>query len=64
MTVGLSEKLDATTSYKVKVDSNYILSALWKCEVRKGTTVTLCSEINTKALDKGAKLGFNLAFKN
>ena len=64
VTVGLAEKLDSATSYKVKMDSNYVLSALWKCEVRKGTTVTLCSEVNTKALDKAAKLGINLAFKN
>lgn len=62
-TVGSSHSVDRLTTMKTRINNYGKLGALIQHEWRPKSVITLSGEIDTKALDKSAKLGLALALK-
>jgi len=63
MTLGSSFKVDDTSSVKAKLDNHGIVTALYKLEIKKGTTFACSAELNSLDLQRAPKLGFNVTLK-
>ncbi|XP_052196531.1 mitochondrial outer membrane protein porin of 34 kDa-like [Diospyros lotus] len=63
ITVGTQHTLDPLTTVKARVDNFGKASALIQHEWRPRSLFTLSGEVDTKAIDKGAKFGLALALK-
>ncbi|KAH9305057.1 hypothetical protein KI387_009461 [Taxus chinensis] len=62
-TVGSSHPVDHLTTLKTRVNNHGKLGALLQHEWRPKSLVTISGEVDTKALDKSAKIGLALALK-
>lgn len=62
-TVGQSFKIDPSSSIKAKLDNNGVLSAVYKLEVKKGTSFAATAEMSALNLEKAPKLGFTVSMK-
>lgn len=62
-TVGSSYALDPLTTVKTRLNNHGKLGALLQHEFRPKSTVTFSTEVDTKALDRQAKVGLALALK-
>eukprot|EP00250_Pteridium_aquilinum_P000727 c10880_g1_i1 orf=707-1534(-) len=62
-TVGTSYALDSLTTVKTRLNNHGKLGALLQHEFRPKSTVTISTEVDTKALDKNAKVGLAVALK-
>ncbi|XP_010463547.1 PREDICTED: mitochondrial outer membrane protein porin 1-like [Camelina sativa] len=63
ITVGTQHSLDPLTSVKARVNSAGIASALIQHEWKPKSFFTISGEVDTKAIDKNAKVGLALALK-
>lgn len=63
ITVGTQHSLDPLTSVKARVNSAGIASALLQHEWKPKSFFTISGEVDTKAIDKSAKVGLALALK-
>jgi len=61
--LGVSSKLEGGASAKGVIDNKGLLSILYTAPLQSKTTITFSSQVDTKALDKSAKVGVQLAFK-
>ncbi|XP_057842380.1 mitochondrial outer membrane protein porin of 36 kDa isoform X1 [Cryptomeria japonica] len=62
-TVGSSHFVDHLTTMKTRVNNQGKLGALLQHEWRPKSLITISGEVDTKALDKNAKIGLALALK-
>lgn len=62
-TVGTSYALDSVTTVKTRLNNHGKLGALLQHEFRPKSTVTLSTELDTKALDKNSKVGLAVVLK-
>ncbi|GBG78672.1 hypothetical protein CBR_g27895 [Chara braunii] len=62
-TAGLAHRLDSLTTVKGKLNNLGMVAGLVQHEWRPKSTVTISGEVDTKALDKSAKIGLGLALK-
>jgi len=62
-TLGASTKLDGGASAKGMLDSKGVVSLLYSTPLQPKTTITFCTQFDTKALDKSAKVGIQLGIK-
>lgn len=62
-TVGGLYELDPLTTIKGRMNNHGKLAALVQHEWRPKSLVTVSGEVDTKAVDKGAKIGLTLALK-
>lgn len=63
ITAGIQHSLDPLTSVKGRVNSLGIASALIQHEWKPKSFITISGEVDTKAIDKSAKVGLALALK-
>lgn len=63
LTIGAQHKLDALTTVKARVNNLGKASALIQHEWRPRSLFTISGEVDTKAIDKSAKVGLALALK-
>ncbi|KAJ7974451.1 Mitochondrial outer membrane protein porin [Quillaja saponaria] len=63
ITVGTQHALDPLTSVKARVNNSGKASALIQHEWRPKSFLTISGEVDTKAIDKSAKVGLALALK-
>ncbi|KAH7294651.1 hypothetical protein KP509_27G011600 [Ceratopteris richardii] len=63
VTVGASYALDKLTTVKTRLNNHGKLGALLQHEIRPKSTITISTEVDTKALDKDPKVGLALALK-
>lgn len=63
ITVGTQHSLDPLTSVKARVNSAGIASALIQHEWKPKSFFTISGEVDTKSIDKSAKVGLALALK-
>eukprot|EP00210_Caulerpa_lentillifera_P007128 g6820.t1 len=57
---GVSHKLENGALFKTKIDSNGILSCLWKQDIEKGTNLAFSTEVDVKNIEKTAKVGVSV----
>ena len=62
-TVGASYSLDRLTIVKTRLNNHGKLGALLQHEFKPKSTIIISSEIDTKALDRHAKIGLALALR-
>lgn len=62
-TLGASTKLDGGASAKGTLDSKGVVSLLYSTPLQPKTTITFCTQFDTRALDKSAKVGIQLGVK-
>eukprot|EP00475_Leptophrys_vorax_P026971 TRINITY_DN3839_c0_g1_i1.p1 TRINITY_DN3839_c0_g1~~TRINITY_DN3839_c0_g1_i1.p1 ORF type:complete len:275 (-),score=62.42 TRINITY_DN3839_c0_g1_i1:109-933(-) len=62
-TAGASFELDPLTEAKVRFNNRGIVAALIQHEFRPKSKVTIAGEVDSKALDKSAKVGLAIALK-
>ncbi|PWA78526.1 Eukaryotic porin/Tom40 [Artemisia annua] len=63
LTIGTQHSLDPLTTVKARVNNAGIASALLQHEWRPKSLFTISGEVDTKAIDKSAKVGLALALK-
>ena len=63
MAVGIQQKLDSDSTAKAVLNSKGMLNLMYKQQVQPRTTFVLTGVVDTKALEKSAKLGLALDFK-
>jgi len=63
LTMGASMALDEVTTVKAKINTDGLVGVAYIAKIRPGTTLSLCSALNVKELDKGQKLGMQLAYE-
>mmetsp|Transcript_5096 Transcript_5096/g.10781 ORF Transcript_5096/g.10781 Transcript_5096/m.10781 type:complete len:278 (+) Transcript_5096:73-906(+) len=63
LTMGILYKLDKQSTFKTKLNTDGALSTSYKQQVQPHVSVTLCSALNVKELDKGQKLGLAIAYE-
>lgn len=63
LTIGTQHALDPITSVKARVNNYGIASALIQHAWRPKSLVTISGEVDTKAIEKSAKVGIALALK-
>lgn len=63
LTIGTQHSLDPLTSVKARVNNAGIASALLQHEWRPKSLFTISGEVDTRAIDKSAKVGLALALK-
>jgi voltage-dependent anion channel protein 2 len=63
LTFGTQHSLDPLTSVKARLDNHGMASALIQHEWRPKSFVTVSSEVDTKAIERSAKVGLSLALK-
>lgn len=63
LTIGTQHALDPLTSVKARVNNNGIASALIQHAWRPKSLVTISGEVDTRAIEKSAKVGIALALK-
>ncbi|KAK6922066.1 Eukaryotic porin/Tom40 [Dillenia turbinata] len=63
LTIGTQHSLDPLTNVKARVNNFGIASALIQHEWRPKSTFTISGEVDTRAIDKSAKIGLALALK-
>lgn len=62
-TLGTQHALDPLTTVKGRVTNSGKASALIQHEWRPKSLITISSEVDTKAIEKSAKIGLSLALK-
>ncbi|KAI9119029.1 hypothetical protein K1719_009704 [Acacia pycnantha] len=62
-TIGSQHALDPLTTVKARVNNYGSASALIQHEWRPKSLVTICGEVDTRAIEKSAKVGLSLALK-
>ena len=63
LTIGTQHSLDPLTSVKARVNNFGIASALLQHEWRPKSVFTISGEVDTRAIEKSAKVGLALALK-
>ncbi|WZZ91242.1 hypothetical protein YC2023_119821 [Brassica napus] len=63
ITVGAQHALDPLTTVKARVNNADIANALIQHEWRPNSFITVSGEVDSKAIEKSAKVGFALALK-
>mmetsp|Transcript_17168 Transcript_17168/g.29985 ORF Transcript_17168/g.29985 Transcript_17168/m.29985 type:complete len:330 (+) Transcript_17168:105-1094(+) len=63
LTMGVSVALDSLSTVKGKVNTEGLVGLAYIAKVRPGVTLSLCSALNVKELDKGQKMGVQLAYE-
>lgn len=63
LTIGTQHALDPLTSVKARVDNFGKASALMQHEWRPRSVITISGEVDTRAIEKSAKIGLALALK-
>ncbi|KAJ0626014.1 putative Porin domain superfamily, eukaryotic porin/Tom40 [Helianthus annuus] len=62
LTIGTQHSLDPLTTMKARVNNVGIASALLQHEWRPKSLVTISGEVDTRAIDKSAKVGLALGY--
>lgn len=63
LTFGMQHALDPLTTVKARVDNYGKASALIQHEWRPKSLITISTEVDTKAIEKGSKVGLSLVLK-
>lgn len=63
ITVGAQHALDPLTTLKARVNNDGVANALIQHQWRPKSFITVSGEVNSRAIEKGAKVGFALALK-
>ncbi|KAJ4916298.1 Mitochondrial outer membrane protein porin 3 [Raphanus sativus] len=63
ITVGAQHSLDPLTTVKAPVNNAGIANALIQHEWRPKPFITICGEVDSRAIEKNAKVGFTIALK-
>lgn len=63
LTIGGKKNLDDGATVKATVNNHGLLSMRYSQDLKKNTTLVFCTQIDTKQLDKSAKMGLQLNIK-